>query len=124
MPNTNTPHNFSYLGNLTASATTPVPGFFVSTPPGSQSFLSRLWGQILGGTSVAVQVRRNAYPAYSGAVPITGWNTVTITTTPGGFVLPELRLSHSPTSLSSLKASRRQAVRARKWTRIHIFANP
>lgn len=90
MANTPSPHDFSYAGDLVAGTTadTDIPGFFVSTPPGSQSYLTRLWGKILGGTSVNVVVRVNPYPGYGGAVPVTGWNPITITATPGGFVLP------------------------------------
>ena len=85
MANTKTPHNFSYDAALVAGS---FPGFFVSVAPGSQAFLTRLWGQILAGASVDVTVRVNSYPAYSGPVDVAGFDPITLTATPGGFVLP------------------------------------
>ena len=90
MPNTPDPLRFSYAGALVAGTTpaTDIPGGFISCPPGSEVFLTRLWGQILGGNSVDVTVRVNSYPAYGGPVAVVGFNPITVTATPGGFVLP------------------------------------
>lgn len=84
------PLRFSYAGDLVAGTSddTDIPGGFISCPPGSTSFLTRLWGVIKGGTSVDVTVTVNSAPSYSGAVPVAGFDPVTITTTPGGFILP------------------------------------
>jgi hypothetical protein len=88
----NTPNElrFSYAGALVAgtSDTTDIPGGFVSCPPGSTTFITRLWGLILGGTSVNVTVRVNTAPAYSGPVDVPDLTGITITPTPGGFILP------------------------------------
>ena len=90
MSNSPDPLRFSYAGALVAgtSDTTDIPGGFVSCPIGSTAFLTRLWGLILGGTSVNVTVRVNSSPAYSGPVDVPGLTNITITPTPGGFVLP------------------------------------
>jgi hypothetical protein len=83
MANISIPHNFSYLGTLAAgvSAATDIPGFFVDTPPGFQSYLARLWAKVLGGASVNVTARVNG-------TAVAGWNPITVTTTAGGLVLP------------------------------------
>lgn len=84
--NTPDPLRFSYAGDLDASL--PIPGGYISCPPGSTVFLTRLWAEILAGTSVDVTVRVNSAPAYSGPVDVAGLTAITITPTPGGFVLP------------------------------------
>lgn len=87
VPNTPTPHDFSYDAPLVAGS---FPGFFVSTPAGSKSYLTRLWGTILAGTSVDVTVRVSTYlnPGYAAPVNVAGWDPITIDATPGGLVLP------------------------------------
>jgi hypothetical protein len=84
--NTPDPLRFSYAGVL--DDTIPIPGGAISCPPGSECFLTRLWAFILAGTSVDVTVYVNSYPAYAGPVAVSGFDPITVTTTPGGFVLP------------------------------------
>lgn len=84
------PIRFSYAGDLVAGTSddTDIPGAFISCPNGSTCFITRLWGLILGGTSVNVTVRVNSAPAYAGPVDIPDLTNITITPTPGGFILP------------------------------------
>jgi hypothetical protein len=111
MANSPDPLRFSYAGDLVAgtSASTDIPGGYVSCPAGSTAFLTRLWGKILGGTSVDVTVRVNSYPAYAGPVDVPGLDPITITTTDGGFVLPSplqvFDLDYVDIVLSSLVAT-------------------
>jgi hypothetical protein len=86
MANTPNPLRFTYAGTLDASV--PIPGGAVSCPNGSTTFLTRLWAWILAGTSVDVTVRVNSAPAYSGPVDVPDLTNITVTSTPGGFVLP------------------------------------
>jgi hypothetical protein len=90
MSNTPNPIRFSYAGDLVAGTSddTDIPGAFVDVEPGSTGYITRLWGLILGGTSVNVTVRVNSAPAYAGPVAIPDLTNITITPTPGGFVLP------------------------------------
>jgi hypothetical protein len=82
MANTNTPHNFSVKGALVvpASASDDIPGFQVSTPVGAASFLTRVSGFILSGTSYTFTVFVNG-------TPVTAWTGLEFTTTPSGLAL-------------------------------------
>lgn len=82
MANTNTPHNFSVKGPLVvpASSSDDIPGFQVSTPVGAASFLTRVSGFILDGTSYTFTVFVNG-------APVADWTGLVFTTTPSGLSL-------------------------------------
>jgi hypothetical protein len=82
MANTNTPHNFSVKGALVVPGTPAddIPGFQVSTPVGAASFLTRVHGFILSGTSYTFTVFVNG-------APVAAWTGLVFTTVASGLSL-------------------------------------